>query len=294
MHQLRYFVRVAELGNITRAAEACFVSQPSLSQQLAKLERELGQPMFERLGRGIRLTEAGRVFRDYAEQILRLTEDARQSVVDDENSGRLILGAIPTIAPYLLPRLLVAFSRECPAAELEIVEETTGGILKRIARGELDLALVALPVSEPQLVSEALFTEDLFAVMPEGHRLATLDPLTIDDLLPEPFVLLNETHCLTGTTMSFCQRNAASPIVTGQMQQLSTVLELVRLGQGISIVPQMALAGMGPGLLGRRFSPDRPTRTIGLVRAKSRFRTKLFERFVRFVKREVGGSAGIP
>lgn len=288
MHQLRYFARVAELGNITRAAEACFVSQPSLSQQLAKLETELGQPLFERLGRGIRLTEAGRVFRDYAEQILRLTDDAKQRVADDDSTGRLTLGAIPTIAPYLLPRLLVGFSRECPKAKLEIVEETTGEILKRLNRGELDLALVALPVNEPQLAAETLFVEELVAVMPPDHRLAGTETLTVDDLRDEPFVLLNETHCLTGTTLSFCRRHAVSPIVTGQMQQLSTVLELVRLGQGISVVPEMAAKTVGGGLICRRFTSERPTRTVGVVRAKMRFQTKLFQRFVRFVRQEVG------
>ena len=114
MHQLRYFAKVADLGNVTRAAEACFVSQPSLSQQLAKLERELGQPLFERLGRGVRLTEAGRLFKRYCDQILSLTEDARTRVADDPDSGRIVLAAIPTVAPYFLPGVLTRFAKLAP------------------------------------------------------------------------------------------------------------------------------------------------------------------------------------
>lgn len=284
MHQLRYFAKVAELGNVTRAAEACFVSQPSLSQQIAKLERELGQPLFERLGRGVRLTEAGRLFRRYADQILSLTEDARTRVADDADSGHITLAAIPTIAPYFLPGVLTRFAKECPKARIEIVEETTANILRLLAEGDIDLAILALPIQAEYVHTKTLFTEELLAVLPEAHPLAKKAKVSLKDLVAEPFVVLNEAHCLTGTTMSFCARHSASPLVTAKSHQLLTVLELVRLGQGVSLVPAMAVPeGKDPGREYRSLAGDKPTRTIALAWNRMRYQTQLFKRFVAFL-----------
>lgn len=286
MHQLRYFAKVAELGNVTRAAEACFVSQPSLSQQIAKLERELGQPLFERLGRGVRLTEAGRLFKRYSDQILSLTEDARTRVADDPDSGRIILAAIPTIAPYYLPGVLTRFAKECPKARLEIVEETTANILRLLGDGDIDLAILALPIQAEHVHTKALFTEELLAVLPTGHPLASKPKVGLKDLVTEPFVVLNEAHCLTGTTMSFCARHSASPLVTAKSHQLLTVLELVRLGQGVSLIPTMAVPkGKDEGREYRSLSGDKPTRTVALAWNRMRYQTQLFKRFVEFLSR---------
>ena len=286
MHQLRYFAKVAELGNVTRAAEACFVSQPSLSQQIAKLERELGQPLFERLGRGVRLTEAGRLFKRYSDQILSLTEDARTRVADDPDSGRIILAAIPTIAPYYLPGVLTRFAKECPKARLEIVEETTANILRLLGDGDIDLAILALPIQAEHVHTKALFTEELLAVLPTGHPLASKPKVGLKDLVTEPFVVLNEAHCLTGTTMSFCARHSASPLVTAKSHQLLTVLELVRLGQGVSLIPKMAVPkGKDEGREYRSLAGDKPTRTVALAWNRMRYQTQLFKRFVEFLSR---------
>ena len=284
MHQLRYFAKVADFGNVTRAAEACCVSQPSLSQQIAKLERELGQPLFERLGRGVRLTEAGKVFKRYSDQILSLTEDARTRVADDPDSGRLILATIPTVAPYYLPGVLTRFSQTCPRARLEIVEETTGNILRLIAEGEVDLAILALPLQAEYLHTKTLFTEELMAVLPSSHPLARKAKVALKDLVTEPFVVLNEAHCLTASTMSFCARHSASPLVTARSHQLLTVLELVRLGQGVSLIPAMAVPkGRDEGREYRSLTGDKPTRTIALAWNRMRYQTQLFKRFVEFV-----------
>ena len=284
MHQLRYFAKVAELGNVTRAAEACFVSQPSLSQQITKLERELGQPLFVRLGRGVRLTEAGKLFKRYSDQILSLTEDARTRVSDDRDSGRIILGAIPTVAPYFLPGALTRFARECPKARVEIVEETTANILRLLAEGDIDLAIVALPIQAEHVHTKTLFTEELLAVLPTAHALANKARLSLKDLIAEPFVLLNEAHCLTGSTMSFCSTHAMSPVVTARSHQLLTVLELVRLGQGVSLIPAMAVPkGRDEGREYRSLSGDKPTRTIALAWNRMRYQTQIFKRFLQFL-----------
>src|SRR5262245_56134106 len=172
MHQLRYFAKVAELGHFTRAAEACHVSQPSLSQQIQKLERELGRPLFERLGRGVRLTEAGRQFKRRADQILGLVDDAKASVADDPECGRLVVAAIPTVAPYFLPPALTALAAACPRAAVEVFEEPTAAVLQACADGEVDLAVVALPIHDETMHLEPLFSEELMAVLPAGHPLA--------------------------------------------------------------------------------------------------------------------------
>ena len=284
MHQLRYFAKVAELGNVTRAAEACHVSQPSLSQQITKLERELGQPLFERLGRGVRLTEAGRLFRRYADQILSLTEDACTRVADSPDAGRIVLAVTHTIAPYFLPGVLSRFATECPKAQVEIVEETTTNILRLLAEGDVDLGLLALPIQAEHVHTKALFTEELLAVLPSGHPLASRARVGLKDLVTEPFVILNEAHCLAGNTMAFCERHAASPLITGRGHQLLTVLELVRLGQGVSLIPAMAVPkGPDEGREYRSLSGDKPTRTIALAWNRMRYQTQLFQRFVQFL-----------
>jgi LysR family hydrogen peroxide-inducible transcriptional activator len=284
MHQLRYFAKVAELGNVTRAAEACHVSQPSLSQQIVKLERELGQPLFERLGRGVRLTEAGRRFKLYADQILSLTEDACTHVADSPDSGRIVLAAIPTIAPYFLPVVLTRFAKACPKAQIEIVEDTTGNILRLLAQGDVDLAILALPIQAEHVHTKTLFTEELLAVLPSNHPLAKKPKVGLKDLVTEPFVVLNEAHCLTRNTMSFCERHAASPLVTAKGHQLLTVLELVRLGQGVSLIPAMAVpTGRDEGREYRSISGDKPSRTIALAWNRMHYQTQLFKRFVQFL-----------
>jgi LysR family transcriptional regulator, hydrogen peroxide-inducible genes activator len=287
MQQLRYFARVAELENFTRAAEVCHVSQPSLSQQIGNLEKKLGQPLFERLGRGVRLTEAGRFFKQRVDQILSLLEDARSGVIDSPDRGRLVVAAIPTIAPYYLPSVLHEFARECPLARVEVVEDVTTVTVRKVMEGVVDVAVLALPVQGDSLEVEALFTEELLAVFPAGHPLTAKSRVSLRDLADEVFVLLHEAHCLTGTTLGFCQRRAFSPTVTSQVHQLATIQELVRLGGGVSLVPEMAARlDTSPGRVYRPLSGDRPTRTIAIVWNRLRFQSQLFRRFLCFLRKQ--------
>ena len=158
IHQLRYFVAVADEGRFSRAAAKVRVAQPSLSQQIRKLEAEVGQPLFDRLPRSVVLTEAGRCLIDYARQILASIGDARRSVdeLKDEVSGRLAVGAIPTIAPYILPELVGKFQKHYPEVTLEIVEDVTDGITRRVEAGELDVALASTCQQSPTLRRESL------------------------------------------------------------------------------------------------------------------------------------------
>jgi LysR family hydrogen peroxide-inducible transcriptional activator len=281
VHQLRYFAKVAELGHFTRAAEACGVSQPSLSQAIAKLEADLGQPLFERLGRGVRLTDAGEKFRERANHILRLLDDARASVADAPDAGRVVVAAIPTVAPYLLPRVLTAFAAACPRAEVEVMEETTDRGVARTLAGEADLLVAALPLRHPDLHVEPLLTEELLAVLPAAHPLAAKPRVTLKELAAERFVLLNEAHCLTETALAFCTRRKAAPVVTANMHQLTTVLELVRLGHGVSLVPEMAAAtDPSKHRVYRPIAGEKPTRTVAVAWDVRRYHSVVFTRFV--------------
>src|SRR6266576_771170 len=174
IHQLRYFVAVAEEGSFSRAAAKVRVAQPSLSQQIRKLEAEVGQPLFDRLPRSVVLTEAGRCLIDYARQILASIGDARRCIDEfkGEIAGRVAVGAIPTIAPYVLPELVVTFQNHYPQVTLEIVEDVTAGIRRRIEAGELDVALASTCQQSPTLRRERLGNEPLLALVPEGHELA--------------------------------------------------------------------------------------------------------------------------
>ncbi len=157
LHQLRYFSKVADLGSFTRAAEACFVAQPSLSQQIIKLEAELGRPLFERLGRRVLLTDAGRKLRPVAEQVLRLLDEVKGQVEDGEDAGRVIVGAPPTVVPYFLTRVLREFSGRFPRAQVEVVEDVTQAIVRKCLDCEIDLAVLPLPIESKDFTVETLF-----------------------------------------------------------------------------------------------------------------------------------------
>ncbi len=285
LHQLRYFAAVARLGNFTRAAEACHVSQPTLSQQVAKLELELGTSLFDRTGRGATLTDAGRAFQERVEYALGLLDDAREALRSAGKAERLTVAAIPTIAPYLLPGVLVTFAGLHPAAHVEVKEYTTEECLKHLTDGELDVAVLALPVRGDHLATEALLTEELLLAVPANHKLAAKPQVRLKDLTDEPFVLLHEAHCLSEQALGFCARHALAPLVTAQLHQLGTVLELVRLGQGVSLVPAMAARqDRDAGRVYRTIWGDKPTRTVGVAWSKLRFRGPLFEPFVECLR----------
>lgn len=285
LQQLRYFVAVARLGNFTRAAEFCHATQPTLSQQIGKLEQELGCSLLTRSGRATTLTDAGRTLLDHAEHALSLLEDAHVALKREAKQQRFRIAAIPTIAPYFLPRAMVALTSALPETQFEIRELTTDESLHSLTHGELDLAILALPVRGEHLDHATLFTEELELVLPADHRLASKTGIRFADLTTERFLLLHEAHCLTGQVVSFCARHALSPIVTARLHQLSTAIELVALGQGISFLPQMAIPReTRPSLVFRPIRGERPNRTVGVVWSKLRFRHKVFDDVLNCLK----------
>ncbi|MEX0654230.1 MAG: LysR substrate-binding domain-containing protein [Phycisphaeraceae bacterium] len=282
LHQLRYFVAVAELEHFTRAAERCRVSQPSLSQQIIKLERELGQPLIERLGRSIRLTDTGRSFYTRAAAILRLVDEAQThaEAEGDWASGELSVAAILTVAPYLLPAMVKAFRRAFPHAQLSVREDFTANLVEAVAVGDVDVAFVALPVEHPRLTVEPLFDEPLLLAMPPGHRLQHRQRVSIRDLDLEPFVLIDETHCLGEQIVGYCRQHACAPTIACTSAQMLTVQEMVGLGQGVSLVPAMAArADRSQRRVYRPLTGVPPTRTIAMIRHRDRRPTRLAAAF---------------
>jgi LysR family hydrogen peroxide-inducible transcriptional activator len=284
IHQLRYFVAVAEEGSFSRAAAKVRVAQPSLSQQIRKLEAEVGQPLFDRLPRSVVLTEAGRCLIDYARQILASIGDARRCIDEfkGEIAGRVAVGAIPTIAPYVLPELVVTFQNHYPQVTLEIVEDVTAGITRRIEAGELDVALASTCQQSPTLRRERLGNEPLLALVPEGHELAKKTEITFDDLKSQRFLLLHEMHCLSQQVNHLLESRRLHPEIALAGSQLSTIANMVAAGIGVSIVPQMmARHHATPGCVTLQFATPVPERELNLLYNPLRFQSKAAAEFRR-------------
>jgi LysR family hydrogen peroxide-inducible transcriptional activator len=278
--QLRYFLRVAERGNFTRAAEELNISQPALSRSIQKLEEELGQPVFERKTRSVALTDAGTLLQARAQQILALIEDTKAEISDDGRSGQIRIGAIPTIAPFFLPNLLRQFSNEFPAASIIVQEDTTDHLLKRCTQGEIDLAILALPVPAKYLEIEELFQEELLLVLPPDHPLVNKPQIRLTDIKSLPFVLLDEAHCLSDNIVSFCRQRSVHPVAVEQTSQLAMVQELVSLSHGISMIPQMARKlDQSDRRVYRSMSGIKPIRKIAMVWNPYRFQSRLLQAF---------------
>ncbi len=279
--QLRYFHKIVEHRSFTRAAQDCLVSQPALSQQISKLERELGQPLFERHGRSIRLTPAGQILQGQADKILQLVDDAKRRITDDGQTGLLSLSAIPTIAPFLLPSIVKDVASQFPKATLKFHEDTTTELVKRCADGEVDIGLLALPVTAKHLTFETLFTEELLLALPINHPLVSKPKISIKDITEEAFVLLSSSHCLLETIETFCTSRNFKPIASSKIEQLETVKNLVAIGCGLSFIPRMATRDNHAGIVYRSLCGERPVRKIAVCYNPHRFQSQLVTHFIK-------------
>jgi LysR family transcriptional regulator, hydrogen peroxide-inducible genes activator len=286
LHQLRYFCAVTDTGSFSRAAEQSHVSQPSLSQQILKLEDELGARLFDRLGRSVRLTELGKTFLPRARAVLRELEAARGDVVERKDSvaGPVTVGAIPTVAPYLLPRVLTSFSKKFPQVQLTVVEEITPVLLDRLRASAVDLAVLALPIRGHEFESVPLLTEPLFAVLPQKHKLARRRAISLKDVRKEPFLLLRDGHCFRENAVAACDRARVHPQVIFESGQFSSLLSMVGAGLGISLIPQMAI-GKKSGCRYVSISDPEATRTIGAVTLRGRSLTRASLSFLSLLQK---------
>lgn len=286
MHQLRYVVAVARTGNFSRAAEQCHVAQPSLSQQILKLEEELGERLFDRMKREARLTAHGEVFLRRAVKILEEADAAKREASDAKNllSGTMAIGVLPTIAPYLLPDVLVTFARKFPGVETIIHEDTTAQLLKQLLSYEIDLALASRPIADERLVIQDLFTEELKLALPAGHALTRKHRITIGDLQTEALIVMKPGHCLGDQVLGFCSRGNSKPSISFRSAQLETVQALVRAGMGLSLIPEMAVRQ------GRKEAPEyhslaapKPERKIVAIWPKQRPLNRAANEFLKLL-----------
>src|SRR3954468_1755304 len=275
VHQLRYFCAVARHGTFTRASEVEHVAQPSLSQQILKLEAELGARLFDRLPRSARLTVFGKAFLPKAERILRELEEAKTELRDmsGNEQGEVAVGIIPTIAAYLLPRLLNGFAVQHPLITIKIFEDITPTLLQRLHEGTIDMAVAALPIAGSELASEELFEEKFYAVLPETHRRATRSSISLAELNRESFLLLKEGHCFRDSLIAACHRSRMSPSVVFESGQFATILAMVSAGMGVSAVPAMAVQPQ-PGCKFIPISGKHSTRTIGIVTSRNHYQSR--------------------
>lgn len=294
LDQLRYFCAIADAEGFSRAAERVHVSQPSLSQQIGKLEDELGARLFDRLGRTVRLTELGRAFLPHARAVLRELEAATGDVLQRKASigGTIRVGVIPTIAPYFLPPLLTAFSRKHVQARITVVEEITPLLLEKLRAGAMDAAVVALPLPprSHEFETYPLLTEKLYAVLSKRHPRAGSRALSLEDLRDEPFLLLRDGHCFRETAVAACKRAHLNPQIVFESGQFSSILSMVSAGLGVSIVPEMAIEKR-PGCRFIALADDRAARTIGAITLKGKSTTRLQAAFLAHLRASAHAAA---
>lgn len=271
LKQLRYVDALARHGHFGRAAETCAVSQPALSMQIRDLEDTLGIPLFERSPRQVRLTTFGEDFAARAREILRSVDElgdlARTS--RETLAGRLRLGVIPTVAPYLLPRIIGDLSRHYPDLDIRIRETVTPKLIEELSEGRLDAAIVALPVSEPTFTEVPLFSEDFVLVRP-GDDAGKPVP-SPESLREMRLLLLEEGHCFRDQALSFCSMSSARPREILDGSSLSTLVQMVGAGIGLTLIPEMAVPveTRSANVSLARFPDPKPSRRIGMIWRKS-------------------------
>jgi LysR family hydrogen peroxide-inducible transcriptional activator len=286
LSQLRYVLAVAEAGNFTRAAARANIAQPSLSQQIIKLERELGNKLFHRLGRKAVLTEAGTAFVERARRILFEVEDATKELGDSPSfERRITVGAIPTLAPYLLPGLITRCRKRHPNLQVNIREDFKSTLIGEMLEGELDLALVALPVEEASIQVEVLWKEPLLLAVAREHPLASKQGVTAADLAKESFILLGSSSSLAAQVRRFCGDHHFEPRIASRCAQVATVKALVASGAGISILPAGARSAEDRDALAYvALSDAEPFREIAVLKHMQRYQSRGAEQFLALVR----------
>ena len=269
LRQLQYALAVAKFGSFRKAAQACAIAQPSLSAQIAQLESALGVVLFERLPRGVTVTEAGRAVLERAEQTLLAADDLVDAAERrrDPEGGTLRVGVIPTVAPYLLPEIMPLLRKRYPRMQFLWVEEKTEPLLARLQAGALDAGIVALDEELGELEHAELGRDPFLLAVPAGHRLARAGaPAQLEDLDGETVLLLDDGHCFRDQVLSFCQRAGADE-ASVRATSLSTLAQMVAGGAGITLLPRLAIAteNRARSLVTRSFGPRGPSRTLALA-----------------------------
>lgn len=284
LRQLEYFCAVARTGSFTKAAEDLGIAQPSLSEQIARLEQGFGAALFERLNRRVELTPLGEAILGKAQALL---EDAAALPDHFERAregvhGPLRVGAIPTILPYFLAPLLKDFTLRYPDVDLHLREGTTTDLIDQLLEGMIDLAILSLPVQGAGLIMRELFRDPLFLAVPDHHPLAASDKVQLRRVSLERLLILKDGHCLRDETLAVCDRARARFTSHFEAEQFLTIFELIRAGFGVSIVPEMARS-LSEGCKLIEIEP-KASRRVGYVRLQRRYLSKSLEAFTGYLK----------
>jgi LysR family hydrogen peroxide-inducible transcriptional activator len=291
--QLRYFLAVADHRSFTRGAEAAGISQPSISQQIGKLETELGSPLFHRLGKTVELTEVGRELVPRARDILNSLADLASVVpaVTGDVGGKLRIGTVPTIAQCMLPPLLRSFLSEYPNVELTLHEDDRHTLMQQILDGTLDIAVLSRFVHHDRMDSTPLLDEDFVLAVPRAHRLIERRQIKVEDVRDERLVLLDQGAGLPNLILDFLQSHHINPVIACRTSQLATVQAMVAAGLGIAFVPKMATVESDDRpCVYRTLTGARPKRTISLVRHRKRFLSPAAREFIQRLRALSGSS----
>ncbi|MCM3790505.1 LysR family transcriptional regulator [Domibacillus indicus] len=283
--QIEYFRVVARLQHITNAAEVLSLSQPALSRSMAKLEEELGVPLFERQGRTIKLNQYGQLFLERADRIMKEFQEVKQEIQDllDPDFGEISLGFMPTLGTYLIPSLVRSFQAEYPNVKFRFKQNGNDSLLKQLEAGEIDFCLVSSTPDTKQIHWTELWKEELFLIVPADHRLAHYESVTLREIADETFVLLEKGNGIRGITDRLFQEAGISPEITFEGEEVHTIVAFVTAGLGVTLIPDFK--GIDWSRVSRiRIRSSKSYRVIGLARVEGRYISPAAKRFYQFIK----------
>ena len=288
LKDLRYLVAVADTRHFGRAAERCFVSQPTLSAQLKKLEEYLGVQLIERQPKHVTLTDAGEQIVTRARRILETSDEVvtLARTHRDPLAGILRVALLPTIGPYLLPRVSQPIRKALPRLDLRLYEYQTAGMLAKVQAGEIDIGILALPIDTEGLESRELYVEPFTVAVPDNHKLAKRDTVRVDDLQGETLLLLEDGHCLRDQALEVCSRIGPSEKQDFRGTSLETLRQMVATGAGVTLLPELAgkgAYGQARGVTIRPFTRPVPVRHVGAVWRKSTARLVAINAFCKVI-----------
>jgi DNA-binding transcriptional LysR family regulator len=288
-NQLKYLSTVVERGSFSKAALHCFISQSALSEQIQKLEEEVGATLLDRSRRIILPTDAGRIFLNHAGQVLAQLAQATREIqgLKKINAGKIGFGILPTIAPYLLPHILEPSAVRCSHVELDIHEGITVPLLRLIEDGTLDFGIMSSPGKERGFEIEELFSEEMLLAVHPQHPLSKKRSISMGDLRSEKFILLQEEHCLGDQVIGFCGRHDFHPRIVFRCGQIATVQSLIAAGVGISLIPDMAIEARPGQIIYRKLETPRPKRSIAIITKNKRPLKLATQEFLKHL-RQVG------
>ena len=298
LKDLRYLVAVADTRHFGRAAERCFVSQPTLSAQLKKLEQSLGVQLIERQPNNVALTDPGEQIVARARRILEACEEVTTLARShrDPLAGVLRVALLPTIGPYLLPHIARPLQRALPRLQLHLHEYQTLPMLERLKAGELDVGILALPVDLDGLEARELYSEPFKVLIPDRHALAQRSRVTMGDLEGQSLLLLEEGHCLRDQALALCSRAGLGERQDFSATSLETLRQMVATGAGITLLPQLATEGAYGNARGTRvlpFAKPVPSRRVGAVWRKTSARHTAIDAVCGFIAERMQRSGGL-